>query len=516
MEIPANKQAPKASYNGKEATMPSLKAQNGSSRSKAMVQIKRTLDSLKIGIAAYEGALALTGVIIPIVASLTMAGIYLAHPNIPLFALDPTLKWFPLISSTIITAILWLLAAFCFSFFTTAKAANRRSYGLLISRLCQLKANLCIEDKDSEGTALEQKFGDSSETMKTVRALKQNNAEDAFASRNTGALSEAYTCYINICKMLYQSPAGMLWTTGTGYINAWTLLHHAEEALIESRPREEVIRGAIHDKLAIQGSTISHKDELLDKLLQAVITLQPKAEVYFKEHQPDKGNTDINLLTEALKHKLLQELIEKNDLKGVQNIDDPSEAKALARVALREVRSTLNDFRDKSWEGIVRARNRLLGSIAVTGIMTHVLLAMAILTSNTADAITAAAAFYLVGAVTGLFGRFYREAVTGSAVDDFGFSTARLIATPLLSGLAGIGGVMLTVMFASLGDTLNKAGDITMNDIFHMDPRLFFAAAIFGLAPNLLIRGLQDEASKYATDIQSSKAAEPDAASSRG
>jgi len=246
-----------------------------------------------------------------------------------------------------------------------------------------------------------------------------------------------------------------------------------------------------------------------------VVTLQPKAEVYFKEHQPDKGNADLNLLTEAIKHKILQDLVVQNNLQGVQNIDNPSEAKVLARVALREVRSTLNDFRDKSWEGIVRARNRLLGSIAVTGIMTHVLLAMAILTSNTTGAITAAAAFYLVGAVTGLFGRFYREAVTGSAVDDFGFSTARLVATPLLSGLAGIGGVMLTVMFASLGDTLNKAGSITMNDIFHMDPRLFFAAAIFGLAPNLLIKGLQDEASKYATDIQSSKAAEPDAASSR-
>ncbi|MBV9257515.1 MAG: hypothetical protein JO215_05805, partial [Ktedonobacteraceae bacterium] len=129
--------------------------------------------------------------------------------------------------------------------------------------------------------------------------------------------------------------------------------------------------------------------------------------------------------------------------------------------------------------------------------------------------IAAAAAFYLVGAVTGLFGRFYREAMADTAVDDFGFSTARLVATPLLSGLAGIGGVMLTVMLTALGDTLGNTGNITMNNIFHMDPRLFFVAAIFGLTPNLLIKGLQEEASKYATDIQSSKAAELNTTGSR-
>lgn len=494
--ILADKQATKSNVN------------NSPPVQEALLPVWHTSDYFKTGIAAYAGALALTGVIIPIVASLTLAGIYLAHPNIPLFGLDPTLKWFPLISSTFISGIIWLLAALCFSFFTSAKSANTRSYGLLISRLAQLKASLALKSEKGDLTIWEQKPGDIK-----VRALKPNNAVDeTLTARNIEALKAAYTCYIDICKMLCLSSAGMLWITGAGYINAWTLLHHAEEALIEAQSIEEVIRGAIHDKLAIQGSTLSRKDELLDKLLQAVVTLQPKAEIYFKEHQPDKGNTDLNLLTEVVKHRLLQELIEKNSLEGIQNIDDPSEAQALARVALREVRSTLNDFRDKSWEGIVRARNRLLGSIAVTGIMTHILLVMAILTSSNTDAITAAAAFYLIGAVTGLFGRFYREATTGSAVDDFGFSAARLVATPLLSGLAGIGGVMLTVMLASLGDTLNKVGSITMNDIFHMDPRLFVAAAIFGLAPNLLIKGLQEEASKYATDIQSSKAAEPDAA----
>jgi hypothetical protein len=187
----------------------------------------------------------------------------------------------------------------------------------------------------------------------------------------------------------------------------------------------------------------------------------------------------------------------------------------LARIALREVRSTLNSFRDKSWEGIARARNRLLTSIAVTGAVTHILLCIAILSSNVPVvghppmALIAATAFYLIGAVTGLFGRFYNESVAGSAVDDFGFSAARLVATPLLSGLAGIGGVLVTVMVAALGSTAlgnDMSVPVMLNNIFQLDPRLLFAAAVFGLTPNLLIKGLQEKAKKFESDLQSSKA----------
>src|SRR5579884_2142521 len=71
---------------------------------------------LGVALVAYGSALVLTGVMIPIVASIIMAGIYLAHPTVSLFGLDPTLKWFPLLSSSIITLIIWLFAALCTSF----------------------------------------------------------------------------------------------------------------------------------------------------------------------------------------------------------------------------------------------------------------------------------------------------------------------------------------------------------------------------------------------------------------
>lgn len=80
---------------------------------------------------------------------------------------------------------------------------------------------------------------------------------------------------------------GLRWVTGMGYLNVWSLLHRAEEALVKVEPPEMVLRGALHDKLAIQNSTLQQRDELLDKLIQAVTDLDPIGAIYFKEHQPD-------------------------------------------------------------------------------------------------------------------------------------------------------------------------------------------------------------------------------------
>jgi hypothetical protein len=487
-------------------------------------------DRVRICLTAFGASLVMTGVMMPFVSSVIMVGLYLALPNLsvslsPVLHLDPHSKWYTLISSGLLAAILWLVVALLYTPFSTAKVANMRSYGLLRGRLCQLKANLDIEGPDNELEMLEAKFADIKTAVDKIKEIKRNIPSNTSCQCNQAAQTDALACYIDISKMFHQSPTGLLWVLSTGYLNAWSLMHHAEEALIEFECIEEVVREAMHDKLAIQGSTISGKDELLDKLVQAVTVLDPAAEVYFKEHQPDKNSAVINELTEAFKQKAFKQLMVQNGLDSDIKSKPGPNAASVARVALREVRSTLNDFRDKSREEIVRARNKLLASIALTGVVTHILLAIAILTSDMPDnkhpatAIMAAAAFYLTGAVTGLFGRFYRESVAGTATDDFGFAIVRLVATPLLSGLAGVGGVLFTVMLAALGgsavgDTMHQ--QITLNSIFSLDPRLLFAAAIFGLTPNLLIKGLQDKAQKYETDIQSSKTSEPEAASVKG
>jgi hypothetical protein len=188
------------------------------------------------------------------------------------------------------------------------------------------------------------------------------------------------------------------------------------------------------------------------------------------------------------------------------------------------------DFRDKRWEGLVRQRSRLLKAMTVTGIVTHVLLCVTILISSapvvnqqftTAQSgIVAATVFYMVGAIAGLFARFYSESRSGSSVDDFGLSSIRLVAIPLLSGLAGVGGVLFTEVLAALGGLAligsSPEKHIVLSNLFSLDSRLLLTAAIFGLTPNLLIQGLQERAKKYADELQSSKAAETGGAGAKG
>ena len=311
---------------------------------------------------------------------------------------------------------------------------------------------------------------------------------------------EACRCYERTEWYLRNHRTGLRWVTAMGYLNAWSLLHRAEEALIKVEPAEMAFRGAIHDKLAIQNSTIDKRDELLKKLIQAVTDLYPAGAVYFKEHQPDHDGEILRNIAEAI-----NKLPTTQDQINIHAIEMKSpEQQDAARMALSEVRRTLNEFRDNLWEGLIRERNHLLNTVGVTGLVTHILLCITIVMSGSKGLplLMAATAFYMVGAVSGLFGRFYNEVNTNTAIDDFGLSLARLIATPLLSGLAGIGGVIITLV---LSDTLTSTASVTLESMFKIDLGTLLTAAAFGLAPNLIISGLQQRTAKYATDLQKSK-----------
>jgi hypothetical protein len=92
--------------------------------------------------------------------------------------------------------------------------------------------------------------------------------------------------------------------------------------------------------------------------------------------------------------------------------------------------------------------------------------------------------------------------LTSTAVDDYGLSLTRLIATPLLSGLAGVGGVLLFSAFVS------ESIKFPTSSIFRLDrPDYIIAAAFFGLTPYLIIRGLQQRSEKYISALKSSKGA---------
>jgi hypothetical protein len=91
----------------------------------------------------------------------------------------------------------------------------------------------------------------------------------------------------------------------------------------------------------------------------------------------------------------------------------------------------------------------------------------------------------------------------------------RLIATPVFSGLAAVGGVLLTAMITMSGLT-SLAGTATTNstvtipplmDIFNLDKfRLGLPlAALFGWAPALFVGRLQNWTDQYKADLKSSQ-----------
>lgn len=469
-------------------------------------------DRVRIWITGYWASFILTGVMMPIISSAILVTIYLSFPDLvvdisPIIQLDSHSAWHILFLAHVSTMILWLIIALVRYPAASSQSANAGSYGLLKGSLCHIRAKLGIDGSDHDLRELEKKCEDIKEAIDQIREIHKPLL-DTNDDRNHAALTTALASYIDIRKMLYRSPTGLLWAFGSGYCNAWRLVHQAEEAIIEFDSIEEIIYGAMKDKMSLQGSAISAKDELLDTLMQAVMVLQPAAGVYLKEHQPDKHSITL----EDLKERAFEEFLSRQGISLQQDNNDTSTtAKSAARSALRRVKRALNTLQDRGWEGLLRARNRLLAAIAITGLATHVMLCITILTVHSNDnPIIAATAFYLVGAVSGLFGRFYQESLTGSAVDDFGFSTARLIATPLLSGLAGIGGVLVLITLTALGGSLLNAanGQLAIAQIFDVKPQALLMAAVFGLTPNLLIKGLQNTATKYESAIQSSRITE--------
>jgi hypothetical protein len=481
----------------------------------------RTGIFIRMCVRTYVAALMGSAVTLPIAISAVTVGFYLSD--------QPAL--YSLIMGALTTCGAWLLvSAFCY-YFATARGANARSYGLIKSRVDQLKAHLGIVD-GPDGRPLPMTFDER------LQAAGIDRCDEC----SLVALREAHAFYADINETLRTSPAGLEWLLATGYINIWSMIHRAEEALIEVEPASIVIREAMHDKLAIQGSGISNRDELCDKLMQAVKDLDPLALCYFHELAPDKRQeellntlaqiTDTNTKALGQLARAVKKLDASAKIEDAEKIDSMGEAattgklvaasaasspeiRLRARVVLREIRRTLNCFRDGLWEGLIRARNLLLGAITITGVVTHALLCIAILTSMgmphtslydmSQSELIAAVVFYIVGAIAGLFGRFYKELLSNSGVDDYGLSLVRLIATPLLSGLGGVGGVLVTALVYG---TLSEQ-KVDIHSIFQLsEPRNILAAAIFGLTPNLIIRSLQQRAEKYASDLQNSKAAD--------
>jgi hypothetical protein len=276
--------------------------------------------------------------------------------------------------------------------------------------------------------------------------------------------------------------AALRWALASGYMSVVRALHRVDEALLMAEPEDAAVGDALHDALSLEGSTIGNRDRLSGILRAAVDRLSPASAAAF--------------------------FMTGSDRKAA---GEPALSENEAREGLREVRHAINEYRDDRHDGLIRARNRLVWTMLAVGITTYLLLSLALIADVPVNYVQTVAVFYLVGAIVGLFNRLRIESGQASAVEDFGLSQARLVVTPLVSGLAAVAGVYLIAAAPALLPTgttdhavlppLTTVYDLALNPIG------LIYAAIFGLAPGSVTSRLALASARLEKDLQSTEAA---------
>src|SRR6266705_898141 len=458
---------------GEITTSPGLISQNYADREKSLAKPatrrkKGFLARLWPLMQAYGAALVASYAIVPSLAAVFTVVLYLVASNVP--------GWQPVAWGCIVTGIVWLALSIPLSALTSAKAVNPHNYGLLENRLSRLESRLYI--------------------------IQTTTPEDQLKQYQRVALEEAYDNLSKLQDLMYNSTSRLPWVLAWGYINAWNWLHRTEEALIEIEPIEMVVGGAYHDYMAISDSKMDNSKDLLSNLTSV------EAEALGEIGQGvNKIEQDVHRIATTLGVQLSD-----SDVQSAKtNKKNPStpDKEANARVTIRQIRRALNEFRDHQRLGIVHVRNQLMANIFFTGSITYLLLCVAILPVIPTNSgpqperatILAAIVFYIVGAIFGLFGTILRQSRASTGGDEYGLSHVRLICTPMISGLAGIGGAFLyniLILQGALGASASLSTIFTINRLDYL-----IAAAVFGYAPNLLMKGLQSN--KYVSALQSSE-----------
>src|SRR5260370_38172381 len=324
----------------------------------------------------YVGALLSTGNTVPVFAAFMSVLIYITLAPFPWLTLSAT------VGGSLFVLLCWSLVAILYRRFTAVDRANAASFEQLLNRLQQAASWY--------GTLM-QKPGPKNNSLYAI------------------GLQEISSSINAICKSL-KTP-GPSWISATGYMSAWKLMHRIDEAFIEIEPVEAVIHNALHDEMSLQGSTLTNKDDLLNKLRRAVKVLDQGAAIYLnqqppQDQQPSQGDQP--------EHPDLQTIPF-----AMQNVDNPKQnddtfsndidSQTQARTIIYEVRTTLHHFRDDRWDKLLRVRNQLMKMTLVTGLLRYALVGFAIMMNVGAEMLKTATILYFVGGLVGLFSRLYDQ-----------------------------------------------------------------------------------------------------------
>lgn len=303
-------------------------------------------------------------------------------------------------------------------------------------------------------------------------------------------------------KHICMTENGYEWITGAGYAHLQQALYQAEEALIKVMPISLLISEAKHDQAALQDANISNNKLLSAELQQAIEDLN----THFASPKKQKGLQ--YFLQEQLPHFLSNPQQQQMDPQTQPNDKETSlkEKERQARITIYYVRQILNDFRINRLFELVQQRSNLVLAIMVTGVITYILVCLAllgpILEQDKSAIFLAATAYFFVGAAAGLFGRLYTISTADRTINSYGLPTTRTNAAAHLSGVAGVGGVFVTQALLQVAN-FTYPGHLAQPFSFSL-PNLLIAAT-FGLTPNLLIKNLQRQSEKSISDLESTK-----------
>lgn len=243
------------------------------------------------------------------------------------------------------------------------------------------------------------------------------------------------------------------WSSGMAYVNQWRRLHHVEAELIRTADLADQWGILLHDELRVEGSKLDRKDSLVRSAIDQTKPLLEK-------RPPDD-----------------------------------------ARGRLHEIRSAVNDFRDRRFEALVRGTNVLNRTSAMLGAVAWAALSIAIMAGASTVLVASASAFFLVGVGAGLLTQVHGNNLTKTHEDVYGFGRAHLIQTVLLSGIAAVAGVALTSA-AAFGSVQGATG-ITFFGVLTVTPASLGTAALFGFAPGVLLDRMTGWAKANVKELES-------------
>ena len=277
---------------------------------------------------------------------------------------------------------------------------------------------------------------------------------------------------------------GLHWATRRGYIALWQGIHSAEEALIEATDTADLWGVVEKDHLRLSGAQAISPS--LAPALQDIAR-------YMAAPNKDPGQQTIETMP-------------------------PVSSDSDAKSRLREITAAINAFRDENWAGLVRLRMQLFAAVCLTEVFAYGLLALAVILGVGRVQMIAGTTLFVLAAVVGLGSQLsvLRSAKASDPVDDYGLDRARLLLIPVLSGLAGLGGVVVTATlfntsFGSLVQAASgarAAGPIpSLFDVFDLDRNRasIIFAIVFGYVPTLLITRLDTLVSTYKSAINSTE-----------